>query len=135
MNELTGAEAIDKAALDKATADRDSSQADHDKKAKISADTTARVNHENEEFAVVIDLLDSIVVPANEFIGRSLLSSDNADPDAIDKVKAQVQALVDAGNAEVAAADAALESAVTTLDAHPSAFASARDTHTTTAGL
>merc|ERR1712150_127857 len=127
MNELTNAEAIHKAALDKATSDRDASQADYDKKQAFADDVNARVEHENAEFATVLELLDSIVVPVSEFIGRSLLSA--ADPDAIEKVKGEVQQLINDATAEDAAAAAAAASAADTL-----ATDSALITHTDTAG-
>jgi len=132
MNELTNTEAIHKAALDKATADRDASQADYDKKQAFADDVNARVLHENAEFATVLELLDSIVVPVSEFIGRSLLSA--ADPDAIEKVKGEVQELIDNANAEDAAAAAAAASAADKLATDSGAYSDALNTHTDTAG-
>lgn len=131
-NELVGAEAIHKAALDKATADRDASQADYTKKQNLADDVAARVAHENEELAAVLGLLDSIVVPASEFIGRSLLSK--ADPDAIEKVKGEVQALIDNANAEDAAHAASAAAASDKLDTDSLAYDNALNTHTDTAG-
>jgi len=131
-NELIGAEAIHKAALDKATADRDASQADYTKKQGLADDVAARVAHENEEFAEVLALLDSIVVPASEFIGRSLLSK--ADPDAIEKVKGEVQALIDNANAEDAAHAASAAAASDKLATDSQAYDTALNTHTDTAG-
>merc|ERR1712150_363337 len=132
MSELTNAEAIHKAALDKATSDRDASQADYDKKQAFADDVNARVEHENAEFATVLELLDSIVVPVSEFIGRSLLSA--ADPDAIEKVKGEVQQLINDANAEDAAAAAAAAAAADTLATDSGAYDAALITHTDTAG-
>jgi len=132
MNELTNAEAIHKAALDKATNDRDASQADYDKKQSVADFVAKRVAHENEEFADVLELLDSIIVPASEFIGRSLLSK--ADPDAVEKVKAQVQQLINDANAENAAAAATASAASDKLATDTAAYDSALITHTDTAG-
>merc|ERR1712080_169650 len=92
----------------------------------------ARVAHENEELAAVLELLDSIVVPASEFIGRSLLSK--ADPDAIEKVKGEVQALIDNANAENAAHAASATAASDKLDTDSLAYDNALNTHTDTAG-
>merc|ERR1712226_1170558 len=115
MNELTNAEA-----LHKATSDRDASQADYDKKQAFADDVNARVEHENAEFATVLELLDSIVVPVSEFIGRSLLSA--ADPDAIEKVKGEVQQLINDATAEDAAGAASAASAADTLATDSGAY-------------
>merc|ERR1712150_230749 len=77
------------------------------------------------------ELLDSIVVPVSEFIGRSLLSA--ADPDAIEKVKGEVQQLINDATAEDAAA-AAAASAADTLATDSGAYDAALITHTDTAG-
>merc|ERR1712228_763464 len=78
------------------------------------------------------ELLDSIVVPASEFIGRSLLNT--ADPDAIEKVKGEVQQLINDANAEDAAAAASAAAASDKLDTDSAAYDSALITHTDTAG-
>merc|ERR1712080_258405 len=88
----------------------------------------ARVAHENEELAAVLELLDSIVVPASEFIGRSLLSK--ADPDAIEKVKGEVQALIDNANVENAAHAASAAAASDKLDTDSLAYDNALNTQT-----
>jgi len=136
MNELTSAEAVQKAALDKAISERDTSQADADKKAKTLADVSARTDNEIAGFEKVIALLDDVVVEDEYYVqtGRNLLEAANADPDAIDQVKAKVQGLIDASNAEASAASDADAAAKADLDTKLATHESALNQHTATAG-
>jgi len=141
MNELTSAEAVQKAALEKAISERDTSQADADKKAKTLADVSARTDNEIAGFEKVIALLDDVVVEESwskdKFdvqTGRNLLEAANADPDAIDQVKAKVQGLIDASNAEASAASDADAAAKADLDTKLATHESALEQHTATAG-
>jgi hypothetical protein len=135
-NELTSAEAVEKAALDKAISERDASQADADTKAATKASVTARTTHEVEGFNEVLNLLDDVVVEDEYYVqtGRSLLDAANADPDAIDRIKQKIQDLIDASGAEAQAADdadaAAAADLAAKLDTHEGALAK----HTATAG-
>jgi hypothetical protein len=135
-NELTSAEAVEKAALDKAISERDASQADADTKAATKASVTARTTHEVEGFNEVLNLLDDVVVEDEYYVqtGRSLLDAANADPDAIDRIKQKIQDLIDASDAEAQAADeadaAAAADLAAKLDVHEAALAK----HTATAG-
>jgi len=135
-NELTTREGIDKGALDLAKNNMDSSQADADKKKASMEAITTRVAHEKEGFQQVLALLDQVVVPA-EFLstGRKLLSFTDADPDAVASVKAQVVALIEAGDEEATVSIELNTAAQEKLSADIATYNAALDTHTATAGL
>lgn len=78
--------------------------------------------------------MDSVVVPAEGFLGRKLLSFNEANPDAIEAVKAQVVALVEAADAEATASVDADNAAADKLAADNGVHQKALDAHTVIAG-
>jgi len=135
VNSLTAEELTKRALLEAATLKRDGAQkhADETKASMISI--TNRVAEEKKAFAQVLELLDSVVVPKNLLtIGRSLLGSDAADPDAVAAVKAQVVDLDKAADQEAADAIAADTDAQDKLATAKSEYSAASDTHTAVAG-
>jgi len=133
-NELTTREGVERAALTKATSDRDASQIDADEKQASADSITARVSHEVEEFNEVINLLSSVAVPALLETERKLLSVTDADPDAIQLVIEEVNALIEAANEEVSVAVGLNTAAQAKLTTDLATFAAAEAAHTATAG-
>lgn len=135
VNQLTADEKTKRALLSAATKKRDSAQtAADDAKSSLIA-ISNRVTEEKKAFVKVLALLDSVVVPKGLLtIGRSLLSYDAADPDAIAAVKAQVVALDAAADKEVADATAVNTAAQELLVKCTKAFDEASEAHTAVAG-
>lgn len=117
------------------TRKKDVAQKSADEAKAALEEISNRVREEKVAFAKVLELLDSVVVPKNLLtIGRSLLSADAADPDAIAAVKAKVVALDKAADAEVEQAKYSDKAAKAALDAALGEYKTALDAHTAVAG-
>jgi len=134
-NQLTTLEATHRAVLDAALNSRDDAQAHADKMAASLESISQRVATEKKAFAEVLELLSEVIVPENLLtLKRNLLSFDEANPDAVKAVQAQVEALVEAANAELKQATNLNDEAQKALDAAQKAYQTALDTHTDTSG-
>lgn len=134
-NELTTLEATQRATLEQATDALSAAQTDADKKAHSLQQISDRVANEKKAFAEVLELLDEVIVPESLVtLKRSLLSFDNANPDAVEAVKNQVIALGKAADQEVADATALSKAAQVVLDAAQSDYDVALAAHTETSG-
>lgn len=135
VGQLTDSEATKRALLVAATNNRDAAQKNADDAKNSMISITERVRDEKEAFAQVLQLLDSVVVPKDLLtIGRSLLTSDAADPDAVADIKAQVVALDKAADKEASDSIAANQNAQNVLVARNKEFESASVAHTSVAG-
>merc|ERR1719150_659374 len=135
VGQLTDSEATKRALLVAATNNRDAAQKNADDAKNSMISITERVRDEKEAFAQVLQLLDSVVVPKDLLtIGRSLLTSDAADPDAVADIKAQVVALDKAADKEASDSIAANQNAQNVLVARKKEFESASAAHTSVAG-
>jgi len=134
-NELTVLEAAQRATLEAAVEKRDGAQKHADEKEASFNSIEARVTKENKAFAEVLDLLDSVVVPEDLItLGRNLLSFDNADPDAVAAVKAQVEALIKAADEELNVATNQHKDAQKRLTSAKAEHKVAESTHSETSG-
>jgi len=135
VNSLSAEEVTKRSLLAVATSKRDDAQSLADETKATMISTTNRVAEEKKAFAQVLQLLDSVVVPKNLLtIGRSLLGSDAADPDAVAAVKAQVVDLDKAADQEASDAIAADTDAQDKLVTAKAEYSAALDVHTTVAG-
>merc|ERR1719510_551221 len=135
VNALTAEEKTKRSTLLTATKNRDAAQTAADDAEASMIAITNRVTEEKKAFAKVLQLLDSVVVPKGLLtIGRSLLSSDAADPDAIAAVKRQVVALDEAADQEVTDANNRNTEAQQFLTVQLGKYNFALDAHTTVAG-
>lgn len=91
--------------------------------------TSTRVAEEKESFGKIIELLEGVSAE-----GRRLLSSDEADPTAVDAVIAKVNELLAVGDTELADSTTNHDAAVSSLADATAAEAAARVLHTGTAG-
>lgn len=134
-NQLTTLEATQRAVLEAALESRDDAQAHADKMEASLESISQRVANEKKAFAEVLELLNEVIVPENLLtLKRSLLNFDEANPDAVKAVQAQVEALVDAADAELEQATNLHDEAQKALDAAQKVYQTALDTHTDTAG-
>jgi len=135
VNSLTAEEKTKRALLDVATSKRDGAKKHADETKATMISTTNRVAEEKKAFAQVLRLLDSVVVPKDLLtIGRSLLGSDAADPDAVAAVKAQVVDLDKAADQEASDAIAADHDAANEYFTALSEYRKSLDLHTNVAG-
>jgi len=107
-----------------------------DNKEKSLNEITARVQVEKKAFKKIVELLDSVIVPESflSVIGRNLLASDEANPDAVKAVKIKVAALDTAADAEVADATKAHNSAQLVLKTDQKIWEKANAEHVSASG-
>merc|ERR1719445_217797 len=97
---------------------------------------TARVHEEKKAFKKILDLFDSVIVPESflSIVGRNLLASDEANPDAVNAVKQKVVDLDSAADQEVVDATSAHDSAQAVLKTDQAAWDKASAAHVLASG-
>jgi len=135
VGELSDEEATKRALLLAATNNRDAAEKNANDAKDSMISITNRVREEKEAFKKVLDLLDSVIVPKGLLtIGRSLLTSDAADPDAVAAIKKQVVDLDEAADKEASDSVEANQNAQNLFLTRQKEFDSASHAHTSVAG-
>lgn len=105
-------------------------------KEKSLKEITARVQEEKKAFKKILELLETVIVPEGflAIVGRNLLASDEANPDAVEAVQNKVKALDTAADAEVAEAKDARDTAQGYLQTNQAAWNKANQAHVQASG-